>query len=68
MAPMDVKKLISINTILVIILIVVFWLVIHLSAVKDTTWIDTFAIPAGLAIGLVLILNLTILLINRYKK
>ena len=62
------RKLALINSGLLIGLFMLFSLLIHHRAVKDTTWLDTIAIPLALAVGIVVTLNVVILAATRRGK
>ncbi len=61
-------KLGVINAGLLVGLFLLFSLVIRFGAVKETTWLDTVAIPVALAVGLVVTLNVVISVATRRNK
>lgn len=64
---MNTKKLFVIDFWLIAALFGLFWLLIRFSATKETTWIDMLAIPIGLAIFLVAVLNITIFAVKSFE-
>ncbi len=64
----NLKKYVLLNTGMVVALFLVISLVIRFGAVKETTWLDTIAIPIALALGLVTVLNVVIYVATRRKR
>jgi len=64
---MNVKKLILVGAVTWLGFFCPLWFVIRFGATKETTWVDTLAIPAGLAFVLVAAMILTIFTVGRFK-